>query len=82
MYLIFVLFRRTRGGRKLWESRDDSKWGHDKFEEMTSQERHYDVVNFSYMSYLHKCCNSFSFFSSVLRSQPSDIYMDSGEEVF
>ncbi|KAJ0007379.1 hypothetical protein Pint_29905 [Pistacia integerrima] len=34
--------RRTHGGRKLWESRDDRKWGHDKFEEMTSQERHYD----------------------------------------
>lgn len=34
--------RRTLGGRKLWELRDDSKWGHDKFEEMTMQERHYD----------------------------------------
>ncbi|KAL5822939.1 hypothetical protein ACOSQ4_020839 [Xanthoceras sorbifolium] len=34
--------RRTHGLRKLWESKDDRKWGHDKFEEMTSQERHYD----------------------------------------
>ncbi|KAG2729123.1 hypothetical protein I3760_01G235500 [Carya illinoinensis] len=34
--------RRTRGGRRLWESKDDRKWGHDKFEEMTSQERHYE----------------------------------------
>lgn len=34
--------RRTLGGRKLWESKDDKKWGHDKFEEMTSQERHYE----------------------------------------
>ncbi|KAA8540432.1 hypothetical protein F0562_024649 [Nyssa sinensis] len=34
--------RRTLGGRKLWESKDDRKWGHDKFEEMTLQERHYD----------------------------------------
>uniref|UniRef100_A0A5B7A4Z5 Putative epsin n=1 Tax=Davidia involucrata TaxID=16924 RepID=A0A5B7A4Z5_DAVIN len=34
--------RRTLGGRKLWESKDDRKWGHDKFEEMTSQERHYE----------------------------------------
>ncbi|CAK9174640.1 unnamed protein product [Ilex paraguariensis] len=34
--------RRTRGGRKLWESKDDSKWGHDKFEELTTQERHYE----------------------------------------
>ncbi|KAB2065421.1 hypothetical protein ES319_A09G088000v1 [Gossypium barbadense] len=33
--------RRTRGGRKLWESKDDRKWGHDKFEEMTLQEKHY-----------------------------------------
>ncbi|XVF26711.1 hypothetical protein REPUB_Repub14bG0042000 [Reevesia pubescens] len=34
--------RRTHGGRKLWESRDDRKWGHDKFEEMTLQEKHYE----------------------------------------
>ncbi|CAK9174636.1 unnamed protein product [Ilex paraguariensis] len=34
--------RRTRGGRKLWESKDDSKWGHDKFEELTTQQGHYE----------------------------------------
>ncbi|XP_061981460.1 protein MLN51 homolog [Populus nigra] len=34
--------RRTFGGRNLWESKDDKKWGHDKFEEMTFQERHYE----------------------------------------
>ncbi|XP_038897664.1 protein MLN51 homolog isoform X2 [Benincasa hispida] len=34
--------RRTHGGRRLWESKDDMKWGHDKFEEMTLQERHRD----------------------------------------
>ncbi|KAJ8755767.1 hypothetical protein K2173_024311 [Erythroxylum novogranatense] len=34
--------RRTYGGRRLWESKDDKKWGHDKFEEMTLQERHYE----------------------------------------
>ncbi|CAN0878278.1 Protein MLN51 homolog [Linum grandiflorum] len=34
--------RRTFVGKKLWESKDDKKWGHDKFEELTSQERHYD----------------------------------------
>lgn len=34
--------RRTFGGRKLWESRDDKKWGHDKFEEMNSHERPYE----------------------------------------
>ncbi|WCJ40687.1 CASC3/Barentsz eIF4AIII binding [Euphorbia peplus] len=34
--------RRTYGGRKLWESKDEKKWGHDKFEEMNLQERHYD----------------------------------------
>ncbi|KAE9467821.1 hypothetical protein C3L33_00286, partial [Rhododendron williamsianum] len=32
--------RRTLGGgRKLWESRDNKKWGHDKFEEMTLHDR-------------------------------------------
>ncbi|KAL3528800.1 hypothetical protein ACH5RR_008122 [Cinchona calisaya] len=34
--------RRTFGGRRLWESKDDKKWGHDKFEELTMQERHFD----------------------------------------
>ncbi|XP_048129695.1 protein MLN51 homolog isoform X2 [Rhodamnia argentea] len=34
--------RRTFGGRRLWESKDERKWGHDKFEEMTMQERRYD----------------------------------------
>ncbi|XWS19029.1 hypothetical protein CRYUN_Cryun32bG0095800 [Craigia yunnanensis] len=34
--------RKTHGGRKLWESKDDRKWGHDKFEEMTLQEKHYE----------------------------------------
>ncbi|XP_031386488.1 protein MLN51 homolog isoform X1 [Punica granatum] len=34
--------RRTFGGRKLWESKDERKWGHDKFEEMSMQERHYE----------------------------------------
>ncbi|KAI3992424.1 hypothetical protein MKX01_022515, partial [Papaver californicum] len=29
---------RTPGGRKLWESKDDRKWGHDKFEELSLQE--------------------------------------------
>ncbi|KAI8544405.1 hypothetical protein RHMOL_Rhmol08G0293900 [Rhododendron molle] len=32
--------RRTLGGgRNLWESRDNKKWGHDKFEEMTLHDR-------------------------------------------
>ncbi|XP_042049478.1 protein MLN51 homolog [Salvia splendens] len=34
--------RRTLGGRKLWESKDDRKWGHDKFEELTMLERHHE----------------------------------------
>nr|GEU94364.1 hypothetical protein [Tanacetum cinerariifolium] len=34
--------RRTLGGRKLWELRDEKKWGHDKFEELTTHERHYN----------------------------------------
>ncbi|XP_039045892.1 protein MLN51 homolog isoform X2 [Hibiscus syriacus] len=33
--------RRMRGGRNLWESKNDRKWGHDKFEEMTLQEKQY-----------------------------------------
>ncbi|KAL1826413.1 hypothetical protein ACET3Z_004825 [Daucus carota] len=34
------IFWRNLGGRNLWESRDDRKWGHDKFfEEITTQER-------------------------------------------
>ncbi|GJU97014.1 protein MLN51 [Tanacetum coccineum] len=38
----FVAVMRTLGGRKLWELRDEKKWGHDKFEELTTHERHYD----------------------------------------
>ncbi|KAJ8560699.1 hypothetical protein K7X08_022559 [Anisodus acutangulus] len=34
--------RRTFDGRKLWESKDDCKWGHDKFEELTVEERHHE----------------------------------------
>lgn len=37
--------RRNLGARNLWESKDDRKWGHDKFEEMTTQEMHYGEVN-------------------------------------
>ncbi|KAL9678476.1 hypothetical protein QQ045_016320 [Rhodiola kirilowii] len=33
--------RRTLGARKLWESRDERRWGHDKFEELTSQDSRY-----------------------------------------
>lgn len=34
--------RRMLGGRKIWESKDERKWGHDKFEELTVQERRYE----------------------------------------
>ncbi|KAM7254020.1 hypothetical protein ACFE04_031702 [Oxalis oulophora] len=34
--------RRTQGGRSLWESKEDTKWGHDKFEEVNTHERKYD----------------------------------------
>ncbi|XP_051134973.1 protein MLN51 homolog [Andrographis paniculata] len=34
--------RRTLGGRRLWESKDEKKWGHDKFEELTMQERYHE----------------------------------------
>lgn len=39
-----MFVRRNLGGRNLWESKDDRKWGHDKFEEMSTQERHYGEV--------------------------------------
>ncbi|KAE8680786.1 CASC3/Barentsz eIF4AIII binding, putative isoform 6 [Hibiscus syriacus] len=35
--------RQMRGVRNLWETKDDRKWGHDKFEEMTLQEKQYEV---------------------------------------
>eukprot|EP00262_Sarcandra_glabra_P000194 TRINITY_DN10285_c0_g1_i2.p1 TRINITY_DN10285_c0_g1~~TRINITY_DN10285_c0_g1_i2.p1 ORF type:complete len:654 (-),score=151.03 TRINITY_DN10285_c0_g1_i2:420-2381(-) len=34
--------RRTPGARKLWESKDNRAWVHDRFEEMNLQEPHYD----------------------------------------
>lgn len=34
--------RRTSGGRKLWESKDNRAWEHDKFEEMNLQDAHHD----------------------------------------
>ncbi|KAJ7951817.1 CASC3/barentsz eIF4AIII-binding protein [Quillaja saponaria] len=43
--------RRILGGRRLWESKDDRKWGHDKFEEMTLQERHYEEGRRSKVNY-------------------------------
>lgn len=75
--LSFVVLRRTPGGRKLWESKDDRKWGHDKFEELTVQERSYEEVNIHYFRYMlvavHLyscvwtlflfCCASYSCFS-------------------
>ncbi|XP_019091393.1 PREDICTED: uncharacterized protein LOC104740215 isoform X3 [Camelina sativa] len=34
--------RRTRGGRRPWESGEERKWGHDKFEEMNTRDKNYD----------------------------------------
>ncbi|XP_058111486.1 protein MLN51 homolog isoform X2 [Magnolia sinica] len=34
--------RRTPGGRKLWESKDNREWVHDRFEEMNLQDAGYD----------------------------------------
>lgn len=34
--------RRMAGGRRLWESKDDRAWVHDRFEEMNLQSTHYD----------------------------------------
>ncbi|KAF3774142.1 hypothetical protein EJ110_NYTH48283 [Nymphaea thermarum] len=36
--------RRTPGGRKLWESKDDRAWVHDRFEEMNLKETQYNEV--------------------------------------
>lgn len=49
LFYYCLLIRRTPGGRKLWESKDDRKWGHDKFEEMTMQDRHYEEVSGLFM---------------------------------
>ncbi|KAG7652423.1 Btz domain [Arabidopsis thaliana x Arabidopsis arenosa] len=34
--------RRMRGARRLWQSRDERKWGHDKYEEMNTQQKQFD----------------------------------------
>ncbi|EOA34989.1 hypothetical protein CARUB_v10020081mg [Capsella rubella] len=34
--------RRMRGGRRLWQSRDERKWGHDKYEQVNTHEKQYD----------------------------------------
>lgn len=34
--------RRTFAGRRLWESKDERKWGHDKFEELNTDNRNYE----------------------------------------
>ena len=32
-----------RGGKRQWGSGEERKWGHDKFEEMNTGEKHSDV---------------------------------------
>lgn len=62
LFLDFVVIRRTLGGRKLWESKDDRKWGHDKYEELTLQERHHEQVSISaYASVLPCVCATLLF---------------------
>ncbi|XP_073007797.1 protein MLN51 homolog isoform X1 [Typha latifolia] len=34
--------RRTFGGQKLWDTKDERAWVHDRFEEMNLQDKHYD----------------------------------------
>lgn len=59
MILLYNCFaRRTFGGRNLWESKDDRKWGHDKFEELSVEERNYEEVN-AYSHMLLRFCLSF-----------------------
>ncbi|GMH15952.1 hypothetical protein Nepgr_017793 [Nepenthes gracilis] len=35
-------YRRTFDGSKLWETKDDRRWGHDKFEEMNMKEIYFE----------------------------------------
>ncbi|KAF8106128.1 hypothetical protein N665_0147s0081 [Sinapis alba] len=37
--------RRGRCGRRSWGSGDERKWGHDKYEEMNTQEKHHDKTS-------------------------------------
>ncbi|KAG7597122.1 Btz domain [Arabidopsis suecica] len=37
--------RRMRGGRRQWGSGEERKWGHDKFEEMNTGDKHYDRMS-------------------------------------
>ena len=41
----FHIFRRMPGGQRLWESKDDRAWVHDRFEEMNLQDSQYDKVS-------------------------------------
>lgn len=62
-----------RGGRRLWQSRDERKWGHDKYEEMNTHEKQYDVVNLV-LSLSHLCINILTFSSVVYTSATSFIF--------
>lgn len=43
-----VSFRRVlSGGGRLWVTKDEPKWSHDKFEEMMQQERQHQEANVS-----------------------------------
>jgi len=54
-----------RGGRRLWESKDDRKWGHDKFEEITLQERQYKEVMIDFCELIGT--NFFNFLFCLLK---------------
>lgn len=45
-WILFFLMplRQIHGGRSLWEAKDNRKWGHDKYEEITLHEKHYEEV--------------------------------------
>lgn len=49
----------------MWESKDDRKWGHDKFEEMSTQERHYGEVRGGVVFLLNFCLDDLYY--NVLR---------------
>lgn len=62
---VCCLVRRMRGGRRLWESKDDRKWGHDKFEEITLQERQYKEVMIDFCELIGT--NFFNFLFCLLK---------------
>lgn len=75
----------------MWESKDDRKWGHDKFEELTVHERSYREVNILHTLltlvdvYMLVCALSFNLhfllFMGVIISRAGEVLGDVTEAV-